>query len=165
MKYVYTFFIKGFLFLFVFHLFFVGLTKAQTCKEVFSFCDVDDSFFSKRSLARSYKIQPNQKLQLIHLFYGGTGYQINVCKDEELGDFEVKIIDFKNRTVLWDNSEDNYDSSISISFGATQRIIVEITPKNPENFKELSKCVGVIINYHREEELKDTTTPEDPPGM
>lgn len=140
------------------------IAYSQLCNDVFDFCKVDDSFYNKRSMARSYKIFPSQKIQLIHLFYGSKAYNINICKNDSLGNFEVKIIDYKSKVILWSNEEDKYEQSINISFGSTKRIIIEVKAQSPENFKDQSSCFGVLINYHIDEkkEIEDTTLEEPP---
>jgi hypothetical protein len=134
---------------------------AQSCKEVFEFCSPVDSIFNKQSFSRSYKISPAQKLKLVQVFYASTGYSINLCKDESLGDFRVRIIQWSTNDVLWDNKDDDFDTSISISFGSTQRIIIEITPQEPEKFNGMSNCLGVMIRYYRVEIPEDI--PEELP--
>ncbi|TLX74046.1 hypothetical protein E9993_13170 [Labilibacter sediminis] len=137
--------------------------QAQSCNDVFDFCPPTNKLFNKQAFARSYKIKPNQKLQLIQVFYGGTAYHINLCKEEFLGDFRVRILDFNTKKVLWDNIDDHFSTSISISFGSSQRIFLEITPQNPENFRGISRCLGIVVRYYRNEKLKDDP-PTEPPG-
>lgn len=139
--------------------------QAQSCKEVFEFCSPVDSIFNKQSFSRSYKISPSQKLKLVQVFYASTGYSINLCKDESLGDFRVRIIQWSTNDVLWDNKDDDFDTSISISFGSTQRIIIEITPQEPEKFNGMSNCLGVMIRYYRVEipELMPKESPKELP--
>jgi len=136
--------------------------NAQSCKDVFSFCPPSSDLFNKQAFARSYKVKPTQKLQLVQVFYGGTGYHINICKKDFLGDFRIKLLDFSTKKVLWDNINDNYNTSISISFGSTQRIFMDISPLNPENFDGMSQCIGIVVRYYRDEELKDSSPPDDP---
>lgn len=143
-------------------LFLISLNShAQSCSDVFELCPPNDKLFNKQAFARSYKIKPKQKLQLVQVFYGGTGYHINLCKEDFLGDFRIRLLDFATKKVLWDNATDKFTTSISISFGSTQRIFLEVTPQNPENFRGMSRCLGIVVRYYRDEELRDTP-PSDP---
>jgi hypothetical protein len=135
--------------------------QAQSCKSVLNLCSSSGELFNKQSLARSYKINPNQKLRLIHLFYSGIPYQLNVCKEDSLGDFSIRLLEYDSQEVLWDNTNEEYITSLSISFGVTQRVLLEIQPHSPEKFKEQSNCVGVIVRYHQEDEVEDAP-PSDP---
>ncbi len=139
--------------------------STQTCKEVLKLCPPMNNMYNKQSLQRSYKILPQQKLKIVHVFYGSTAYNINICKQDSLGDFRVKILDYESGKVFWDNIEDDFTSSINISFGSTKRIIIEAFAKEPSKFNGQRNCVGLVIRYHRDEEKKDEPVPSDPPGM
>lgn len=142
--------------LFAYHL------NAQSCKDAFKFCPPSSELFNKQAFAQSYKIKPLQKLQLLQIFNGGISYHINLCKEDFLGNFRVKLLDFATLKVLWDNANDKYTTNISVSFGSTQRIFLEITPQNPENFKGISRCIGVNVWYHRDEGFQDFSESSDP---
>jgi hypothetical protein len=128
-------------------LLFVIQINAQSCKEVFEFCQPTDTIFNKQALSRTFKIQPNRNFKLVQILYGERGYHFNLCKKDDLGDFHIIILDDATQDILWDNSTDNYQSSVSISFGSTRRIIFDITPKNPEKFDKQSQCIGIVIKY------------------
>ena len=142
----------------------IGLSnsKAQSCAEVLKLCAPSDNLYNKQSLARTYKMYPSQKIKIVHVFYGGTAYHIDVCKPDSLGDFRLKLVDDETGTIFWDNAADDYDSQINISFGSTKRIIIEVEAANPEKFKKQSSCLGLIIKYHRDEQVSVTEELELP---
>ncbi|MGQ1783923.1 MULTISPECIES: hypothetical protein [unclassified Saccharicrinis] len=140
-------------------------TRAQSCADVLKLCSPVDKLYNKKAMARTYKVKPTQKLKIVHVFYGSTAYQISVCKPDRLGDFRLKVIDYENGNVFWDNGEDNFTDKINISFGSTKRVFLEITAENPEKFNGQEGCLGVVINYHREEKREEMAAPSNLPGM
>lgn len=137
-------------------------TNAQSCAEVLKLCAPADNLYNKQSMARTFKMNPSQKIKIIHIFYGGTAYHIDICKPESLGNFHLTVIDDETGSIFWDNAADDYDSHINISFGSTKRIIIEVEAVNPENFNKQANCLGLIIKYHREEQVTKTEELELP---
>ncbi|GAF02219.1 hypothetical protein [Saccharicrinis fermentans] len=140
-------------------------TQAQSCADVLKLCPPVDELYNKKAMARTYKMNPTQKLKIIHVFYGSTAYHINICKYDSLGDFRLKVLDYENGNVFWDNGDDNFTDEINISFGSTKRVILEITAENPEKFHEQRSCIGLVINYHREERKDEIPEPSNPIGL
>ncbi len=133
----------------------LGNANAQSCAEVLKLSAPADKLYNKQSMARSFKMNPSQKIKIVHVFYGSTAYHIDICKPKSLGDFRLKVVDDETGTIFWDNAADDFDSQINISFGTTKRIIIEVEAVNPENFMGQSNCLGLIIKYHREEKVID----------
>ncbi|SMO37650.1 hypothetical protein SAMN06265379_101356 [Saccharicrinis carchari] len=139
-----------------------GNSMAQSCADVLKLCPPADKIYNKQSLARTYRMHPAQKLKIVHVFYGSTAYHINICKSDSLGQFHLQVIDDESGAVFWDNANDDYSSTINISFGSTKRIILEIEALNPEKFKKQWGCLGLAIRYHREESAAQNQKPEMP---
>jgi len=135
---------------------FLSTINAQSCRDVLNACPKVDDFFNFKTMARTYKINPNQKLKIYQIFYGSKGYNINLCNRDTTSKFHIRILDNSAENVFWDNSTDNYSNNISISFGSTQRILIEISAVDPSKITLNNNCLGIEIRYHKDK----TESPE-----
>ena len=92
-----------------------------------------------------------QTSELNMVAYGGEEYYISVCAHRKFGDIQFKILeDNDSRTVLYDNSVDEFSTSIIFSNENTRNLIIEVTV--PDGKSQERRCVGVLIQFRKNEE-------------
>ncbi len=139
---------------------FVSSAQAQSCRDVLNSCSKVDDFFNYKTMARTYKLNPTQKLKIFQIFYGSKGYNINICNRDTTNKFHIRLLDNSSKIIFWDNSKDDYSNNISISFGSTQRILIEVSAVDPKKMTLGNNCLGIEIRYHKEKVIKDSSTEE-----
>ncbi len=107
-------------------------------------------FYSKQS--KSMLMRPGQKAQVKIIAYGGEDYYISVCANKKFGKLRFRIIeDNDDKTVIYDNAENNYQESIIFSNEVTKNLIVEIIVPEATSEKKAReyRCVGMVVMFRK----------------
>lgn len=140
--------------LYLFLLFAFSAVHAQDCTGYHQYhCTYADYtfFYSRQSKSALFKRGQTSEMKVIA--YGGEDYYIGVCAHRKFGKIEFKIMeDNESRTVIYDNTKDDYAQSVIFSNETTRNLIIEITVPPAKNNENDRRCVGVIIQFKKEEE-------------
>ncbi len=118
-------------------------------------CLPTDTYHNKKSLARTYPIKNNEKINLIHYFYGEKAYHIQLCKSNKNIIYRIKLIDPETNYVFWDNQKDSFTDHVNVSFGTTTRINIEIEAVNKDPKYSTSEMIGLSVYYHEEQKKQN----------
>lgn len=127
-------------------------TFAQDCTDYHQYhCIYADYtyFYSRQS--KSALFRKGQSSELNVVAYGGEDYYVAVCAHRKFGDIQFRIMeDNEKRNLIYDNSKDNYNESITFSNTITRNLIIEVTVPEGDG-RDLSdrRCVGIVIEYRK----------------
>lgn len=108
-------------------------------------------FYSRQSKSALFKRGQTSTMKIIA--YGGEDYYVSVCAHRKFGDIEFKLLeDNEEKTLIYDNTKDDYAQSVIFSNETTRNLIIEVTvPPGKQNEND-KRCVGVIIQFKKNEE-------------
>ncbi len=141
---------------FLFYLINSPFTSAQSNKTraIELDCEPTDTYHNKKALARIYPIN-NEKINLIHYFYGEKAYHIQLCKSNKNITYRIKLIDPETKYVFWDNQKDSFTDHINVSFGTTTRINIEIQAVNKDSKHANNETIKLSVYYHEEQKKQN----------
>lgn len=129
-------------------------SAAQDCTEYHQFHCIyaDYTFFYSRQ-SKSALFRKGQTSELKIVIYGGEDYYISVCAHRKFGDIRFKIIeDNADSTLIYDNAEHDYVSSVTFTNEVTRNIIIVVSvPEGHEGGKIERRCVGVVVQFRKTE--------------
>jgi hypothetical protein len=127
--------------------------SAQDCTGFHQYhCDYADYtyFYSRQSKSMLFK--PGQTTELNIVAYGGEDYFISVCAHRKLGNIQFKILeDNADRSLIYDNSMDEFSTSIYFSNDITRNLILEVHSTAESLEDDEGHCLGVIIQFKKNE--------------
>ena len=128
-------------------------TSAQDCTGYHQYhCTYADYTFYYSRQSKSALFQQGQTSELNMVAYGGEDYYIGVCAHRKFGDLHFRILEDNDaRTVIYDNADDEYSKSIIFSNEITRNLIIEVTVPQEKTTDMERRCVGVIIQFSKEE--------------
>ena len=111
----------------------------------------DYTFFYSRQ-SKSTLFQRGQTSELNMVAYGGEDYYVGVCAHRKFGDIHFKIMeDNEQRTLIYDNTKDEFASSVIFSNENTRNLIIEVSVPEGKGSDKDRRCVGVIIQFRKVE--------------
>jgi hypothetical protein len=84
--------------------------------------------------------------------FGGEDYHISICHQFKVKNIHFRLIeDNEDKTVLFDNASNNYQTEVTFTNNTARKIIVEISvPEDPiGKDKNINQCVGVLIHSRK----------------
>lgn len=137
----------------VFLLTFISVNNAQDCTGFHQYhCTYGDYtyFYSKQS--KSALFARGQTSEMKFIVYGGEEYYINICAHRKFGDIQFKIFeDTPERTLIYDNSTDDYSKTVEFVNEVTRKLIIEVTVPDEKGSND-KRCVGVLIQFRKLED-------------
>jgi len=134
---------------------FIGFTNSsfgQNCHEFHKSknCRVQDTKgFKLSSLSRSHNVSVGKTITYEVVMYGQKEMIVQCCTEGEYYPLRFKLISSINGDILYDNKNDNYINSISLSLDRTELIKIEITivsdDKNKSVLEGTKACIGLAI--------------------
>ena len=129
----------------------VSLCIGQICYKFHENCIFADWEFYYSRQSASALFEPNQTSSLQFFAHGKEKYYISVCGDKKFKDIKFRILDEGNsKTVIYDNSLDYYNSSVTFINEESRNLIVEVTAPDVKGKKEDETgnyCIGVLIQF------------------
>lgn len=145
---------KKILLTYVFALILGGGAFAQDCSDYHQYhCVYSDYTFFYSRQSKSELFQRGQTSSYNIVVYGGEDYYVAVCAHRKFGNLHFRILDANNpEVVIYDNSQNDYASSIVFSNENTRNLVVEVTvPLEGGSAKE-KRCVGMLVQFKKQEE-------------
>lgn len=139
---------------------FVGLSNSfgQRCYEFHKSksCTVENVEGLKlSSLSRSHYLEVGKTVTYEVVLYGQKEVIIQCCTEEKYYPLRFKLKSSVNGDLIYDNKNDNYINTISLSLDRTELISIEIsivsTNENISVLKGTKACVGMAIYMEKSE--------------
>ena len=109
----------------------------------------DYTFFYSRQ-SKSALMHRGQTSELNMVAYGGEEYYIGVCAHRKFGNIKFRILeDNESRTLIYDNSIDEFASSVVFTNDFTRNLIIEVNVPDGKGSDKERRCVGVIIQFKK----------------
>jgi hypothetical protein len=127
--------------------------KSQDCTDYHKYqCQYADYTFFYSRQSKSMLSQRGQTSQLRMVAYGGEDYYVAVCAHRKFGDLHFKIyVDNLSHTLIYDNAQDNYATSIIFGNDVTRNLIIDVTVPEGVGKENLERrCVGVVIEFRKQ---------------
>lgn len=133
-------------------LLFSTLSFSQDCTDYHQYhcLFADYTFFYSRQ-SKSALFRKGQTSELHIVAYSGEEYYVAICAHRKFGDVQFRILeDSQEKTVIYDNADDNYSESVIFSNDITRNLIVEVTvPEGDGKNMNERRCVGVVIQFRK----------------
>lgn len=127
-------------------------------------CGYIDYTFKYSPQSKSAMFKRGQTSSMKIVVYGDEEYHIGVCTHRKFGAVHFKVFEENTeKTLIYDNTQDNLAQSFVFSNKVTRTLIIEVTiPPNEKKDKYERRCVGVVVEYKKEgfvddSEEEDTT--------
>jgi hypothetical protein len=106
-------------------------------------------FYSRQSKSALFK--PGQTSDMKIVAYSGEDYYVSVCAHRKFGNIHLRILeDNVNKSVIYDNAQDNYSDFITFSNEVTRNLILEVSvPEGDSKESNERRCVGVVIQFRK----------------
>ncbi|HBX51590.1 MAG: hypothetical protein A2309_00305 [Bacteroidetes bacterium RIFOXYB2_FULL_35_7] len=141
--------ITKFMIIFIFMIMLTNLNsiEAQNCNNYEKKCDLADNSFTASSMSRGIKMAKGQVFSVICLFYAGKENYISFCGENDLGKFQIKILDYITKNVIYNNTDDNLKQNLIINVDVTAIIIIQLSAPSAIFHGTENKCAGLLIAY------------------
>jgi hypothetical protein len=125
-----------------------GLSQSQVCS--IPAPDINKYIISSYSKSDLLETRVPHKYSMV--LAPGKEYIIGVCSESIYGPVKFSLINAKNDTVFYDNSDDDYIESIGFTVSDNPlNLIIEITLKasdfKPKHLEDTRACLGLRILY------------------
>lgn len=122
-------------------------TFSQNCTDFQKKCQSAPRDFKASSLSRAFSLKKMKKMAIKQTLFAGRQYHIAVCGKGRLGKIHVRVVaDNPERTVLYDNAADNFNTQKTFQIDNTIPIVIEISA--PHFFEDkIAECAGVSVSY------------------
>lgn len=138
--------------------------QAQDCTDYHQYhCPYADYTFYYSRQSKSALFERGQSSELRIVAYGGEEYYIAICANRKWKDVRFKVMeDNESRTLLYDNSDNEYAQSVTIANDVTRNLIIEVITPEPEKPVDVGekRCVGVVLMFRRSDYKE-----QDPDGQ
>ena len=106
-------------------------------------------FYSRQSKSALFKRGQTSELKIVA--YSGEDYYVAVCAHRKFGDIRFKILeDNPDKTLIYDNADDDYSESITFSNEVTRNLIIQVSvPDDDMKGSDDRRCVGVVIQFRK----------------
>lgn len=135
---------------------YINFNSAQSCQGFYKSgrCTVKNSSdFKQYGQARSAAVEVGKTYKFDVVLYGNKDYIFVICSEIGFKNVHFKLFDKKKNEVIYDNEEDNYNSSIAFSMENTTNVEVEVEvlqdkdgEVDPVNYRV---CMGVQILWRK----------------
>ena len=106
-------------------------------------------FYSRQSKSALFRQGQTSELKIVA--YSGEDYYIAVCAHRKFGDIQFRILeDNADKTVIYDNADDEFSESLTFSNEVTRNLIIQVTvPDTDVKGSNDRRCVGVVIQFRK----------------
>jgi hypothetical protein len=131
--------------------FLTGILQAQDCTDYHQYhCPYGDYTFFYSRQSKSALFRQGQTSELRITVYGGEDYYIAVCAHRKFGDIRFRIMeDNEEKTLIFDNADDEMAESIIFSNDITRNLILEVSVPESKTSSIEKRCVGVVIQFRK----------------
>lgn len=142
----------------IFVSFHAGVLTAQDCTDYhIENCRWADRTFLYSRQSKSALFTPGMKSNFSIVVYSGEEYYISVSGHRKLGDIHVRLKDDdENNTVLYDNANFKYEDFFYFKNALTKKLIIEVSVKENEKYKNEKFCIGVLIEFRSDKTIEST---------
>jgi len=116
------------------------------------FCKFPNStyFYSGQSRSALFAFGMTSEFKIVT--FGGEDYHISICYERKFKNVRMRLIeDNTDRTVLYDNKDFTYQSTMTFTNNVARKLIIEISVPEDASGKEGQDlhCVGVLIHFRK----------------
>ena len=106
-------------------------------------------FYSRQSKSIQFRKGQSSEIQIIA--YGEEEYYLAVCGSQKLGKIRFRIIeDSPDRTVLFDNANNDYLRSVNFTNEVSRNLIIQLSvPSGSKRESKKTGCVGVVVQLRK----------------
>ncbi|MFO7655872.1 MAG: hypothetical protein R6W78_02290 [Bacteroidales bacterium] len=129
-----------------------AVSFAQDCTDFHKFhCAYSDYTFFYSRQSKSFLFRKGQTAEVQIVAYAGEEYYLSVCGARKLGTIRFRILsDDNERTVLFDNAENDYQSSISFVNEATSNLVIELSSADAASRESKDTgCLGLVVQFRK----------------
>ena len=130
-----------------------GISFSQDCTDYHQYhCPYGDYTFFYSRQSKSALFRQGQTSELALTVYGGEDYYVAVCAHRKFGKLRFRIMeDNDERTLVYDNADDDFAGSIIFSNDVTRNLIIEVTVPESTTSTIEKRCVGVVIQFRKQD--------------
>jgi hypothetical protein len=124
----------------------------QDCTDFHQYhCSYADYTFFYSRQSKSIQFRKGQSSEFQIIAYGGEDYYLAVCGSQKLGNIRFQIIeDNADRTVLYDNADNEYLESISFTNEVTRNMIIQLSVEEGSvKESKITGCAGMVIQFRK----------------
>ena len=116
------------------------------------FCKFPNStyFYSGQSRSALFAFGMTSEFKIVT--FGGEDYHISICYERKFKNVRMRLIeDNTDKTVLYDNKDFTYQSTMTFTNNVARKLIIEISVPEDVSGKEGQDlhCVGVLIHFRK----------------
>jgi hypothetical protein len=116
------------------------------------FCKFPNStyFYSGQSRSALFAFGMTSEFKIVT--FGGEDYHISICYERKFKNVRMRLIeDNSDRTVLYDNKDFTYQTTMTFTNNVARKLIIEISIPEDATGKEGQDlhCVGVLIHFRK----------------
>ena len=116
------------------------------------FCKFPNTSYFYSGQSRSALFSAGMSSQFKLVTFGGEDYHVSICYERKFKNVKMRLLeDNEDHTVLYDNSQHNFEESMTFSNNVARRLIIEISVPEDPNSKDNQElhCVGVLIHFRK----------------
>ncbi len=107
-------------------------------------------FYSGQSRSALFTYGMTSEFKLVT--FGGEDYYVSICYERKFKNVRMRILeDNDEKTVIYDNKDFSYQTTMTFSNNVARKLIVEISIPEDATKKEGQDmhCVGVLIHFRK----------------
>jgi hypothetical protein len=116
------------------------------------FCKFPNSTYFYNGQSRSALFAYGMTSEFKIITFGGEDYSISICYERKFKEVRMRLIeDNADKTVLYDNKDFGYQTTMTFTNNVARKLIVEISVPEDASGKEGQSlhCVGVLIHFRK----------------
>jgi hypothetical protein len=121
----------------------------QECADFHSrSCPIPDFSYFYDQQSGSFALRAGETAELRIIVFEVTDYYVSLCSHRRFKNVRLRIIeDSPQRTLLYDNSAEEYVNNVQFTNDVTRRLILEVSVPEDANDKSdaRERCVGVLL--------------------
>jgi len=103
--------------------------------------------------SRSRLVEAKKTFYYQVVLFGGYDYKVGICTEKGYYPVQFKIINADDKTVFYDNANDDYMETVGFTVEKTKNVILEITVlASKKEFKDVTDtrvCAGIAIYWRK----------------
>jgi len=116
------------------------------------FCKFPNStyFYSGQSRSALFAFGMTSEFKIVT--FGGEDYHISICYERKFKNVRMRLIeDNADRTVLYDNKDFDYQTTMTFTNNVARKLIIEVSVPEDASGKEGQDlhCLGVLIHFRK----------------
>ena len=124
----------------------MGFYKSSNCYRS------ESKGFKQYGQAKSATIELNKLYKCQIVLYGKKDYIFSLCSEAGYKPLHFRIVDNTSKEVIFDNADDNYNSTIGFSMEKTTTVTVEaeiLVEKGDKDPNKYRVCLGIQIWWRK----------------